>query len=488
MGHIKKLLLALAPIQFLSWMGLSRAALVGILLLTGKVAAADSSSTYGEVFNADGLANLEIGKSSGRTVDYRFRAQHSGTMASARFFFVFRGLGYYAGNGGQVQIDVEADDGTTNHRPSGVSLANALITNPLSNNFPRVTFNQSVSVQAGQLYHFVFTNPYSDPINNYVSIDDIYNEARVPNMQPTVSDTDLAVLFKDGSNPLAINYGHTPIFDAYITGAGGTNYTEGVGYIDARSCERAYTDRKRHADPRAVHRNRRQPEPLQCILPGQAGRLPRKLGVAAVGGRRRIDHGDDPRQLSADGQLRLGQRRVFVPVHGDVRLDLYVDHLGEYLERERLLPDLSSAERDGIRLSGPHTIPRRRCAGLQWLDLDQPPWGSLRHIRLAALLHGDSESSSDTHADANGDTDGNADSDSDTHSDCYANADRNGDTDGHSNSDADGHSNSNADTHADGDTDGNAKAHGNTYANADGPRLHLRRGVQCGRPGESRNR
>ena len=156
-------------------------------------------------------------------------------MASARFFFIFRALGYYAGNGGQVQIDVQADDGTSSHRPSGTTLASVLITDPMSSAFRKVTFNHSVSVQAGQLYHFVFTNPYSDPINNYVSIDDIYNEARVPNMQPTVSDTDLAVLYKDGSSPLAVNYGHTPIFDAYITGADGTNYTEGVGYIDARS-------------------------------------------------------------------------------------------------------------------------------------------------------------------------------------------------------------------------------------------------------------
>ena len=114
-------------------------------------------------------------------------------------------------------------------------MASVLITDPMSISIRKVTFNRSVSVQAGQLYHFVFTNPYSDPINNYVSIDDIYNEARVPNMQPTVSDTDLAVLFKDGSNPLAINYGHTPIFDAYITGAGGTIYAEGQGYINARS-------------------------------------------------------------------------------------------------------------------------------------------------------------------------------------------------------------------------------------------------------------
>ena len=233
--NLKKLLLALAPIQFSSWMSLACAAFVGVLLVAARGATADPTSTYGEVFNADGLANLEIGSGKGRTVDYRFRAQHSGSLTSARIFLVFRMPGYAAGNGGQVRIDVEADDGTTNHRPSGVSLANALITNPLSNNFPKLTFNQSVSVQAGQLYHFVFTNPYSDPINNYVSIDDIYNEAGVPNMQPTVSDTDLAVLMKDGSSPFAITYGHTPIFDAYITGAGGTNYTEGVGYIDARS-------------------------------------------------------------------------------------------------------------------------------------------------------------------------------------------------------------------------------------------------------------
>ena len=308
-----------------------------------------ASAYYGEVFNGDGLANLEIGSGAHRTDDYRFRAQHSGSLASARFFLMY-GTGYSAGNGGQVQIDMEADDGTVNHRPSGVSLAHALITNPLATYFPLVTFNQSVSVQAGQLYHFVFTNPYSDPINNYVSLDDIYNSAYVANMQPTVSDTDLAVLFKDGSNPFAINYGHTPIFDAYIAGANGTAYTEGVGYIGFKIESGLTQIGKHYADPRAVQRDRGQPDRLQCIVPGQAGGLPQQPCVAVVGRRRGIDHGDNPRQLDPDCQLRLGQRGVFVAIHVDVRLVLYVDHLCEYLKHEQLLPGLPGAERDGVRL------------------------------------------------------------------------------------------------------------------------------------------
>ena len=34
----------------------------------------DASAYYGEVFNGDGLANLEIGSGARRTDDYRFRA------------------------------------------------------------------------------------------------------------------------------------------------------------------------------------------------------------------------------------------------------------------------------------------------------------------------------------------------------------------------------------------------------------------------------
>jgi hypothetical protein len=67
-------------------------------------------------------------------------------------------------------------------------------------------------------------------VNNYVSIDDLYNQARTPNMQPGVPDTDLAVLFKSSaSSDWGVNYGHTPILDVYY----GDGFVQGQGYMDA---------------------------------------------------------------------------------------------------------------------------------------------------------------------------------------------------------------------------------------------------------------
>jgi len=177
---------------------------------------------YGCPWGADSLGNLEIGKAAGRKVAYRFFAGHSGELEKVVIFLVFRAPGYYKGDGGHVLAEIRSDDETDRHLPSGTVLGSCLIENPMfpthpwsgtGVGYPELRFDRAVSLEQGRLYHVVFTNPAPDPINNYVSIDDLYRNRREPNMQPGVSDLELAVLYKYSvQHDWEVNYAHTPIF------------------------------------------------------------------------------------------------------------------------------------------------------------------------------------------------------------------------------------------------------------------------------------
>jgi len=182
-----------------------------------------SSLPAGNAWVADGLANLEIGKTAGRQVAIRFRADEDGTVSSARVYLIFRALGYYAGNGGYVHCELQADAGGA---PSGVALAGATITDPMASG-PFRTFTLGGHVTSGQLYYLVFTNTAADPIDNYVSLDDLYDASG--EAEP---DKDLAVLWKyDGSTAWSVNTHHTPIVQISY----GDGSTQGQGYVDALS-------------------------------------------------------------------------------------------------------------------------------------------------------------------------------------------------------------------------------------------------------------
>jgi hypothetical protein len=204
-----------------------------LLLVTPAWAEQPTTGFYGCPWNADGLANFEIGRQEGRSAAYRFRAAHTGTVDKVMTFLIFRAPGYYAGDGGQVRLELQEDNGTTGHLPSGKALASSLVTDPMKQKWNRMfTFDHPTRLAKGQLYHLVFTNPAPDPVHNYVSVDDLYNRRRTPNMQPGVSDLDLAVLCKLSSKTSwTINYGHTPIFCLYYEDGA----RQGQGYRDAAS-------------------------------------------------------------------------------------------------------------------------------------------------------------------------------------------------------------------------------------------------------------
>lgn len=183
-------------------------------------------AAYGCPWNADSLGNLEIGKYAGRAVSYRFKAARAGQISSGRFFFIYRS-GYGLGDGGDVRIEVCRDESGL----PGTAVTSALITDPMGGNYRTVTW-APVPVTAGEILHLVMINVASDPVNNYVSVDDMYQSNPGSQMQPEVADSDLAVVwrFRTG-DPWQLNRKHTPIFQVvYEDGS-----WQGQTYSDFRS-------------------------------------------------------------------------------------------------------------------------------------------------------------------------------------------------------------------------------------------------------------
>ncbi len=191
------------------------------------------SDTFGAGWTADGLANLEIGRFVGRTISYRFLSDHTGTFSALELYFVFRTIcdGCYAdGDGGIIQIQIHTDDGTSAHLPSSTILGSTIVQNPFLQWNRLVSFAPSVPLNAGSLYHIVFTNLSSDPVHNYVSINDVYTSVSGFNLQPVTTDTNLAVLLKNQGSPWQLNTNHVPIFSLHFD----DGFRQGQGYIDVK--------------------------------------------------------------------------------------------------------------------------------------------------------------------------------------------------------------------------------------------------------------
>ena len=79
------------------------------------------SSVYGSGTNADALNNLTIGP---HVVSYRFLSTHSGTISNVHFFLIVDSsrAGYNSGTGGTLKVQLETDDGSDAHEPSGTAL------------------------------------------------------------------------------------------------------------------------------------------------------------------------------------------------------------------------------------------------------------------------------------------------------------------------------------------------------------------------------
>jgi len=203
---------------------------------------------YGSCLNGDDIGNIVIGWNTAndnmnRVASYRFRALHTGAIQAIRPFYIWSGAraGYALGNGGDIQIQIQTDDGTSSHNPSGTVLASLVNHAPVpvpqssgTNYYPLLTFPTTAQVTAGQLYHIVFSNITADPKANWVSLDCIWMASAFSQEQPTLPNTDMAILEKNSAGAWVkfsrgSNTGYTPCYELdYADGA-----SQGQGYLGA---------------------------------------------------------------------------------------------------------------------------------------------------------------------------------------------------------------------------------------------------------------
>jgi hypothetical protein len=197
------------------------------------VATGPAAQFYGPGLGADGLANTTLGP-NGNTVSYRFRAKHSGVLQQVRVYLIPDHAGYAGGTGGTIQVTLNADDATPSHNPTSTVLASYLMSNVLSLASPAryfyvLKFASPPALAAGQLYHVVFKNVDPSPTVNYLSVDALYQEVSTMPVQPTVSDTDAAVLLGEAGGAWKPRPGYTPIYELDLRDGS----SEGIGYIEA---------------------------------------------------------------------------------------------------------------------------------------------------------------------------------------------------------------------------------------------------------------
>jgi hypothetical protein len=173
-----------------------RAVLIAIVLFIARGAAAQAY--YGSKWAAGSLANTQIGGSGGIQGDYRFSSIHTGALTAIHTFWQ-SGSGYGGGTGGTYRIDLESDDGTANHFPSGTVLATTTELNP-TRTYTTEMFASPATINSGVLYHLVYTNIDANSSANFTSLNMIYLYPPVTSpAQPTVSDINWAHLYNVGT-------------------------------------------------------------------------------------------------------------------------------------------------------------------------------------------------------------------------------------------------------------------------------------------------
>ncbi len=172
------------------------------LAMVAPLSAPPAHGVYGPGVSGDSLANTRVGGPYGTSVSCRFRASTTGTLTGFRKFLIWDPVnsGYNAGTGGTIRFQLWTDDGSAAHLP-GSLISNAQLdsVNPPTNGggyYPQLMFMTPPSVTAGTLYHLVITNVDADPVNNYISVDDLWTDGALTPAQPTVADLDWSLLEK----------------------------------------------------------------------------------------------------------------------------------------------------------------------------------------------------------------------------------------------------------------------------------------------------
>lgn len=200
---------------------------------------------YGSGINADDLANVVIGwdtatDTCNRSLGYRCRVGFTGSLLAIRPKFVWSTVkqGYSLGNGGRIQVQIQSDDGSADHYPSGAVLASLEYDQPITQGqySPLLTFPNPAKLLAGGTYHVVFRNIAADPRADFVSLDHLYMWNANKPAQPLLSNLDLAVLERGGDGAWMVyrrGTGHslTPILELVFEegNAQGQGYVHGYG-------------------------------------------------------------------------------------------------------------------------------------------------------------------------------------------------------------------------------------------------------------------
>jgi len=226
---------------------------------SGTSSSATAVTWYGSI-RMRALQNWQIGR--GKIAAYRFKAEHSGTLTSLRIYRVMAaadspGTGNYAadltmsspyysktaGDYGRARIEIRADDGSSNHWPSGTRLGTAyevaVNVDALRQGDAgwRITLpSPQPTLTAGKIYHVYFSNPHPDEDNHWWGLDGISSvsvDDPVKDLQPSINYYDITNTFavltstKSSSTWTWRNLSY-PILEAYY----GDGYTQGLGYIE----------------------------------------------------------------------------------------------------------------------------------------------------------------------------------------------------------------------------------------------------------------
>lgn len=174
---------------------------------TGGVAG--TPSYYGTPWSADSLQNWNIGSDKKQRWSYRFRAPRAGNLDHFRVFFVTNPedhskAGYSDGNGGMIHIELCDDDGTALHAPQCTKPHGTTDTgdfgldqgSPASGHdknkleFRTLKLAAPVAIEAGKLYHFVFSNIDPNPEANWIGLDGLveFGTSTPAPMRPSFTD------------------------------------------------------------------------------------------------------------------------------------------------------------------------------------------------------------------------------------------------------------------------------------------------------------
>jgi hypothetical protein len=173
-----------------------------------------SGEIYGSGIAMEALNNTRIGTQYGYKSSIRFRANESSTLNSFKVYVIWSTsrTGYHDGDGGTLKFELQTDDGTSNHFPSGNVLASVIHNDPLSKGFwPVINFSNPPTLIKGQIYHLVTTNIHPDPVNNYVSLDHTFVYNATNPMQPRFNDLDWAELQAWSGAEWRVRRENTPI-------------------------------------------------------------------------------------------------------------------------------------------------------------------------------------------------------------------------------------------------------------------------------------